>query len=148
MLETDNRVILSSAGCYSRSDGSWTGRPGKAPAIWFLEAACNSQRDRASKSADIAHLRPTYLRLTEDGGRISPVRHHQNTDQNCTNSSTCTKPASVKLCDLRIMLITRDEHGFFGPSAVPCCSLTAEPVTKHDSCDARTNAGLSGCHTR
>ena len=105
MLETDDRVTLSSAGCYSRSDGSWTRRPGKAPAIWFFEVACNSQKGGVSKSQASWYLSLRFLRLTEDARRISPVQVIGSTDQNRTNSSTCTKPASVKPCDLRIMLI-------------------------------------------
>ena len=74
MLETDDRVTLSSAGCYSRSDGSWTRRPGKAPAIWFLEAVCARQQGGVSKSQASADLSLRFLRLIEDARRISPVQ--------------------------------------------------------------------------
>ena len=112
MLETDDRVILSSAGCYSRSDGSWTRRSGNTPAIWFLEAVCARQQGGVSKSQASADLSLRFLRLIEDARRISPVQVIGSTDQNSINSSPCTKPASVKHCDLRPMLITGDEHGF------------------------------------
>jgi len=67
---------------------------------------------RGKKSQAIAYLSLRFLRLIEDARRISPVQVIGSTDQNRTNSSPWTKPASVKPCALRIMLITRDEHGF------------------------------------
>ena len=74
MLDTDDRVALSSFGCYSRQDGSCTRVSRKSPAIWFLEAVCKRQQGGVRKSQASADLSLRFLRLTEDGGRISPVQ--------------------------------------------------------------------------
>ena len=148
MLDTDDRVALSSFGCYSRQDGSCTRVSRKSPAIWFLEAVCKRQQGGVRKSQASADLSLRFLRLTEDGGRISPVQVICSQRSGAISIGALDKQASVKTCDLRIKLIIHKDAWLFCPSGVSSCRLTAEPARKHDSCHVGTNLGLSGCHTR